>query len=181
MCVMAVSADRELADRISAAVLGDAPAEEPDHLALVRRAAAADTVVSDLLGQAVSAARGSGHSWAAIGEVLGLSRQAVQQRFGAGIPEPAASEASQVERRRLGPITAFDELPELELAGRQGWRTVGAGMLYHLVERTDTQWETRRVVWRKPVTAYETEGWTVAVRAFPWLYLVRDKGVPAER
>lgn len=178
---MTATADRELADRISAAILDADSASEPDHLALVRRAAEADTVVSDLLGQAVSAARGNGHSWAAIGEVLGLSRQAVQQRFGAAIPDPAAAEPSQAERRRLGPITALDELPELELAGRQGWRTVGAGMLYHLVERTDTQWETRRVVWRKPAAAYETEGWVVAVRVFPWLYLVRDKGVPAER
>ena len=171
-----MNADRELADRISAAVLGDTRGSEPDHLGLVRRAAHADAVVTDLLGQAVSAARGGGHSWAAIGEVLGLSRQAVQQRFGSIAPaEPVGSQT-----RRLGPVTAFDELYELELAGRQGWRTIGAGMLYHLVERTPTQWETKRLIWRKPATAYEQDGGTVAVRAFPWLYLVRDTGRPAE-
>ena len=174
-----MTTDRELADRISAALLTSADRGEPDHLDLVRRAAAADEVVRDLLSQAVSAARANGHSWAAIGEVLGLSRQAVQQRFGAsGSVQASAQDGPQT--RRLGPVTAFDELPELELAGRHGWRTVSAGMFYHLVQRTPTQWETRRVIWSKPASAYEQDGWTVAVRAFPWLYLVRDTGLPAE-
>lgn len=166
--------DPELEDRLSVAILGVTGAE-PEHLGLVRRAADADAVVSRILSQAVSSARADGHSWAAIGEVLGLSRQAVQQRFGAALAEPA-----EPEQRRLGPVTALDELPELALAGRQGWRTVGAGMMFHLVERTDTQWETRRVLWRKPAAAYQREGWQVAVRAFPWLYLVRDLGLPPE-
>ncbi|WP_432557949.1 hypothetical protein [Granulicoccus sp. GXG6511] len=171
-----IETDSELADSLSAAVLGHEHMEEPDHLVLVRRAADASVVVSDLLRQAVSAARMNGHSWAAIGNVLGLSRQAVQQRFGSVANESAEGK----ELRRLGPVTALDELPELALAGRQGWRTVGAGMLYHLVERTDTQWETKRVVWRKLAKSYEIDGWSVAVRAFPWLYLVRDLGIPAD-
>lgn len=170
-----MNVENDLTDRISAAILGPSTDVEPDHLALVRRAAEADAVVTNLLSQSVSAARAGGYSWAAIGEVLGLSRQAVQQRFGS-----ARAPEAGLETRRLGPVTAFDELPELELAGRQGWRTIGAGMLYHLVERTDTQWETRRVVWRRPAGAYEVDGWQVAVRAFPWLYLVRDLGIPAE-
>ena len=82
--------------------------------------------------------------------------------------------------RWLGPVTAFDEMGELALAGRRGWHTVGVGMLKHQVMRTDTQWEHRRVVWRRPATTFETDGWHIAVRAFPWLYLVRDLGIPAE-
>ena len=54
-------------------------------------------------------------------------------------------------------------------------------MLHHVVERTDTQWEHLRVVWTRPTSAYETDGWSVAVRAFPWLYLVRDLEVPPEQ
>ena len=77
-------------------------------------------------------------------------------------------------------MTAFDEMPELELAGRRGWRTIGAGMLKHRMERTDTQWEHRRVVWRRPAGSYEVDGWVVAARAFPWLYLVRDLRTPPE-
>jgi hypothetical protein len=178
--------DPALADRIAAAILGstaDGTALDPDspedRLTLVRRAAAAERAVKELLEQSVSAARGGGHPWSAIGDALGLSRQAVQQRFGGG-SRSAGTSPGGGELRRLGPVTAFDEMAELEIAGRQGWRTIDAGMLHHVVERTDTQWEHRRVVWTKPATAYETDGWTVAVRAFPWLYLVRDLGLPAQ-
>lgn len=172
-------------DGIATAILDGGPGEDRldpespvDHLAIVRRTAQADAAVRGLLTRSVGAARASGHSWAAIGDELGMTRQAAQQRFGAESPLGVGEGG---ERRRLGPITAFDELPELEIAGRQGWRTVDAGMLCHIVERTDTQWETRRMVWRKPAGAYEKDGWQVAVRAFPWLYLVRDLEVPAER
>ena len=175
--------DAALADRIATAILGsevDGAALDPesaeDRLAVVRRAAAAERAVKELLAQSVSAARGGGHSWASIGDALGLSRQAVQQRFGGTWRPP---ESAQV--RRLGPVTVLDEMSELEIAGRQGWRTVGAGMLHHVVELTDTQWEHRRVVWTRPTSAYETDGWSVAVRAFPWLYLVRDLEVPPEQ
>lgn len=166
----------KLADVLGRAVLDGDPDEEvldpdrpQDHLAIVARAVVAEQAGRALLRQSVSAARGSGHSWAAIGAVLGLSRQATQQRFG------AAKEFDQgPEYRWLGPVTAMDEMRELELAGRRGWRTVGAGMLKHRMERTDTQWEHRRVVWRRPAASCEIDGWVVAVRAFPWLYLVRD-------
>lgn len=177
-------------DGIAAAIIDGGPEERrldpespEDHLAIVHRTAQADAAVRHLLTRSVGAARASGHSWAAIGEQLGMTRQAAQQRFG-GEPAEGRSQdeaSGSGERRRLGPVTAFDELPELQIAGRQGWRTVDAGMLCHIVERTDTQWETRRVVWRKPAGAYEKGGWEVAVRAFPWLYLVRDLGVAAER
>lgn len=178
---MAIAAEGELADRIAAVILGsdvDGPGLDPEssptHLVLVQRAAEAERAVRGLLAQSVTAARASGHSWAAIGAELGLSRQAVQQRFGA-----AGVGGLQPEVRRLGPVTAFDEMAELDIAGRQGWRTIGAGMFYHLVERTDTQWEHWRVAWTKPARAYEKDGWQVAVRAFPWLYLVRDRETPA--
>jgi hypothetical protein len=38
--------------------------------------------VETALGAAVALMRADGHSWAAVGQVLGVSRQAVQQRFG---------------------------------------------------------------------------------------------------
>lgn len=151
------------------------PNRPEDHLAIVGRAAVAEQAGRELLRQSVSAARGSEHSWAAIGEVLGLSRQATQQRFGGGNDPDQGP-----EYRWLGPVTAINEMPELELAGRRGWRTVGAGMLKHRMERTDTQWEHRRVVWSRPAASYEVDGWVVAVRAFPWLYLVRDLQTPPE-
>ena len=171
-----------LADVLGRAVLEGGPEQSvldpdrpEDHLAIVARAAVAELAGRELLRQSVSAARGSGHSWAAIGRVLGLSRQAAQQRFGT---DKQLDEGP--EYRWLGPVTAFDEMPELELAGRRGWRTIGAGMLKHRMERTDTQWGHRRVVWRRPAGSYEVDGWVVAARAFPWLYLVRDLRTPPE-
>ena len=147
------------------------------ELDLVRRTAAADEIVAGLLRQAVASARAGGHSWAAIGAALGMSRQAVQQRFGSG---DAPGTADGAEERWLGPVTAFDEMGELELAGRLGWHTVGAGMLRHRMVRTPTQWEHRRVVWTSSLRKHEQQGWQVGCRAFPWVYLVRDTGRPVE-
>ena len=172
--------DQALAERIGRAILEDArldPQDPADHLALVARAAVAEGVTRDLLRQSVAAARGHGHSWAAIGGALGMSRQAVQQRFGQSGAEVAETKG---QTRRLGPVTALDEMAELEIAGRRGWRTVGAGMLFHVVARTGTQWEHRRVAWTRPTSRYLRDGWVVGCRAFPWLYLVRDTGIPAE-
>ncbi|MBM7516101.1 hypothetical protein [Nocardioides nitrophenolicus] len=162
----------DLAEAIGRAIL--AGADPQDQLALVRRTADADAVTAGLLLQAVHAARAGGHSWSAIGSTLGLTRQAAQQRFGR---EPATTDGP--EERWLGPVTAFDEMQELELAGRLGWRTTGAGLLRHRMVRTPTRWEHKRIVWSGGVGRYEREGWQVGCRAFPWVYLVRDTGEPA--
>lgn len=182
-----IVADNDLAEALGHAILGDgadmptpgsaaADTLGPDHhLTLVGRSAQAHQITNDLLARTVVAARGAGHSWAAIGNELGLTRQAVQQRFGSTTGENVGP-----GHRWLGPVTAFDEMPELELAGRQGWHTVEAGMLRHRMRQTDTQWEHRRVVWARPTRHYETDGWQVGCRAFPWLYLVRNLGIPPE-
>ena len=175
----------ELSEALGVAILTglDPDGEPADHLAIVRRAAQAEDEVSRLLRQSVLAARAAGHSWATLGAELKMSRQAAQQRFGerkgAGAAEARAGEPDGQERW-LGPVTAFNELAELEIAGRQGWRTIGAGMLKHRMRRTPTRWEHKRVAWTGPVRRFETDGWQVAVRAFPWVYLVRDTGLPAE-
>ena len=165
--------DADLVNAIGAAILG--AARERDPRALVRRAAEAEQASRQLLHQAVGAARAAGHSWAAIGEELGMSRQAVQQRFG---DRPATAPVAD-EQRWLGPVTAFDEMRELEAAGRLGWHTVRAGMLRHLMVRTPNQWEHKRVVWTGSLARYERDGWVLGCRAFPWVYLVRDTGAPA--
>lgn len=171
----------ELAQALGAAILSGLETDEDrqDHLAIVRRTAEAETEVDALMRQAVAAARSAGHSWATLGAGLGMSRQAAQQRFGdrRGATDDTGDPA---EDRWLGPVTAFDEMAELTIAGRQGWRTVGAGMLKHRVRRTPTQWEHKRIVWTGPLRRWESEGWQVAIRAFPWVYLVRDTGLPAE-
>ncbi|WP_299519533.1 hypothetical protein [uncultured Serinicoccus sp.] len=159
-----------------------------DHLRLVRRAALAHEVSGELLQQAVTAARSGGQSWATLGQELGLSRQGAQQRFGGagrrtGVADdagPGAGSAERPDERWLGPVTAVDELGELELAGQLGWHTVEAGMFRHRMVRTATRWEHRRVLWARTTSSYLTDGWQVGARAFPWLYLVRDTGLPVE-
>lgn len=168
--------DDGLVEALGSAILDGAPVDDP--LALVRRVADAEGSVRRLLHQSVGAARAAGHSWAAIGAELGMSRQAVQQRFGDRVG--TADDDLTEEQRWLGPVTAFDEMSELELAGRRGWHTVRAGMLRHLVVRTSTQWEHKRVLWSGSLARHEKAGWVVGARAFPWLYLVRDTGLPAE-
>lgn len=171
--------DLDLGTEIGQVILGAngtaAPALDPDepqdHLAIVRRAAAAEHASRELLQQAVNAARGSGHSWATIGAELGLSRQGVQQRFGT-----REGHDDDPTYRWLGPVTAFDEMHELELAGRMGWHTVQAGMLRHKMVRTSTQWEHKRVVWTGSLRRHEQDGWQVGCTAFPWAYLIRDLG-----
>lgn len=54
--------------------------DEP--LSTIRTAAAAHERAAELLAAAVQRARQSGHTWQQIGDVLGISRQAVFQRFG---------------------------------------------------------------------------------------------------
>lgn len=56
--------------------------QDPAELRRVGAAASAMTVAAAELNAAVTAARASGRSWAEIGIVLGVSRQAAQQRFG---------------------------------------------------------------------------------------------------
>lgn len=171
-----------LSDAIGRAVIADAEVEEAgeleaaQHLAVISASARAESEAGALLHRSVRAARAAGVSWALVGAELGMSRQAAQQRFGAG----TESEAGDSERW-LGPVTAFDEMAELEIAGRAGWRTVEAGMLAHRMVRTDTQWEHRRILWRATLQSERAEGWQVGCRAFPWIYLVRDRGLVPER
>ncbi|MGH3262685.1 MAG: hypothetical protein ACRDNS_11865, partial [Trebonia sp.] len=65
-------------------------ADEDDSQGEVMRAIAAtrslDVIVEDTLHALVDQARAVGHTWAEIGELLHVSRQAAFQRFGSGSP-----------------------------------------------------------------------------------------------
>lgn len=171
----------ELADAVGRVVLAAADVGSGDtldaegHLALIAAGARAEEAARETLHRSVVAARAAGVSWARIGERLGMTRQAAQQRFGMAEGEPVGE-----AERWLGPVTAFDEMRELEMAGRAGWHTIEAGMLAHRMVRTATQWQHRRVLWRASLARERADGWQVGCRAFPWIYLVRDSGVPAE-
>jgi hypothetical protein len=69
--------------RRSAVGKATAPARLPDPRALLQVAAARDAcqVAAAALGDAVTRARQAGQPWSAIAAILGISRQAAQQRF----------------------------------------------------------------------------------------------------
>lgn len=156
-------------------------------LALVVASRVAAEETSRLLQESVANARSAGYSWDAIGRLLGVSRQAAQQRFGpAGPPETTGSDRrvadATPERRVLTPLTVFDEMAVLEREGRRGWHVVDLGTLFHVVEASDNVWEHRRAVW-SPMTAraLAVDGWTlVGGWSFPWGYYKRPLDLPAE-
>jgi hypothetical protein len=55
-----------------------------------------ETIVDDTLRALVEQARAAGHTWAEIGDVLHVSRQAAFQRFGGGPPQTTEGDAVEV-------------------------------------------------------------------------------------
>ncbi|MFB0626942.1 hypothetical protein [Streptomyces sp. AB3(2024)] len=173
---------------IAAAVLGapEGLADSLEHdahgyLRLVDASRVGAEESSRLLREAVQGARAAGHSWDTVGRVLGVSRQAAQQRFSgkageAGSSAPPGEGSNAPKRRTLGGLTAFDEMAALEEAGRDGWHVVGYGPFYHEVEASSHPWEHCRVA--LPSAArhrrMESEGWIpVGAGWFPWRYYKR--------
>ncbi|MFE2527836.1 hypothetical protein ACFXEL_26735 [Streptomyces sp. NPDC059382] len=172
---------------IAAAVLGvsDDLADSLEHdaagyLRLVDASRVGAEEAGRLLREAVQGARAAGHSWDTVGRVLGVSRQAAQQRFANKGKDAAPSGTSDnpdaPERRILTPLTAFNEMAALADAGRDGWHLVGYGAFFHEVEASDRAWEHCRV----PVVSggrhrrLEADGWiAVGEGWFPWRYYKR--------
>jgi hypothetical protein len=190
---------------ISEAVIGtpqglrDGLATDPNEfLRLVASSRTAAERTSTLLRDSIDSARAAGHSWDTLGRVLGVSRQAAQQRFGSQGAPPAASTfapglgdvadhraaSASPSRRVISPLTSFDEMAVLADEGRRGWHSIAYGTLYHLVEHSEWQWEHRRVVW-SPISAVrrlEAEGWQLIGRmTFPWAYYARQLDLPADQ
>jgi len=164
-----------LLDALERAGVQIAPSSRDEYLELVSAASGVQRAGSRILDDSVRAARAGGASWAAIGDRLGMSRQAAQQRFG-GTPVAEDSELTRV----LGPVTAFDEIRELNLAGEQGWHSISFGLLHHVVQRSATQWEHQRATWRPGVVKrHQDQGWQLIGTSFPWVYFKRDLGTRA--
>ncbi len=155
------------------------PETADDYLDLIAAASEIEAQSRTLLQQTVGAARSAGVPWSAVGATLGMTRQAAQKRFAVA----ATPDASQLDpnERIISPVTAFDEMAELALAGRYGWHSVDFGPYFHRVVRSDTQWEHKRasMLRRRNRTTLENEGWQVIGTQFPFTYLKRDRGIPA--
>jgi len=180
-------------DAVAEAVLGtpaglraDLESDPDAYLRLVSASRTAAEETSRLLRDSINGARAAGHSWDALGRLLGVSRQAAQQRFSSATQPAAARSAGSAHPRRkvLSPVTAFDEMALLAAEGRRGWHLVDYGTMSHLLESSDRQWEHRRLLWTPGATArrhLEADGWSLVQEAtFPWGYYARPLDLPAE-
>jgi len=147
-----------------------------------KRLIRAAQIVSDEAGYSLSrwvdTGRHAGLSWAEIGGVLGVSRQAAQQRFSpSGIaPTPGGN---WIVRTRM---TAFNEVAALEEEGLKGNELVGAAPLKLFFVPRGRPWRNIRVTAfgtreTSKVKRYEDAGWKKAVVWGPFYYFTR----PADR
>lgn len=120
--------------------------------------------------QLVIAARWNGSSWARIGQALGVTRQAAQQRHSI-----ETQDHGLIALRRLGPTTRREELSELSAAAHEGWLPCHSFHGYHLLRKTRCgAWELRRRFIFSPAPA-EVDGWSISSIRFPDYFLVRQK------
>jgi len=159
--------------------LGSDPAS---FLALVAAARVGAEEAERLLRDAVAGARRAGHSWEAIGALLGVSRQAAQQRFAA--PSPAgvpAGAGPAPDRRVLTGVTAFTEMGVLADEGDRGWHLVDFGPLYLVLERSPHRWAHRRITLpaRAAQRRLEADGFVAVGTSFPFRYFKRELDAPA--
>jgi hypothetical protein len=165
-----------ITEALSAALRELPQGGEEVHMRLLAAAEVGTKHAQELLREAVAAARHAGCSWAAIGEQLGVTKQAAQQRYGpAGEPTPGR------RQRLLKPVTALTEMKELAAAGAHGWHSVSYGWMYHLLEESDQQWEHHRDFFPVPGNRkrLEARGWVHIGTTFPWQYFKRPLRTPA--
>lgn len=160
---------------LTRAQLGGASATDADALLrLIDAASGALEECVKLQKDAVHQARRADISWAAIGEVMGTTRQAAQQRFA---PEQSTDSPAGNIRKVYGP-TAFNEMQILATEGRAGNHLVGFGALFLSVKPSNHVWEHRRetsltIGGRR--TQLENAGWIYVGSWFPFRYFKRIK------
>jgi hypothetical protein len=148
-------------------------------------------VVSDEAGHSlqrwVDAGRHAGLSWADVGDTLGVSRQAAQQRFsGSKSIEESGSRASVDPSElivRKG-MNAFTEVSALEEEGRNGNELVGAAVLKLFFISHGRPWENKRVTafrGKGLIQQYEAAGWTYALTWYPFHYFTRPADADSHR
>ncbi|MBX7481481.1 hypothetical protein [Qipengyuania qiaonensis] len=124
------------------------------------------------LGRWVDAGRRAGLSWAEIGAILGISRQAAQQRFR---PEENGilADAPGEEVVRYG-ANAFNEMAILREEGARGRELMRIGFLMLSFRDTGRAWEyCRRIGGSGTSRAMEADGWAHVANWGPLAYFKR--------
>jgi hypothetical protein len=121
---------------------------------------------------AVLQARRSDIPWSEIGSVMGITRQAAQQRFAPeDFPELPADNT-----KRISGATALNEMDILKVEEKNGYHLIGFGPLFLTVMASNKIWEHCRLYSFKITskrTQMETEGWIYVGTWFPFHYFKR--------
>lgn len=121
----------------------------------------------------IDAARRTGLTWSEIGDALGISKQAAQQRFRSSDPVGLLDGHPGEAVIRLG-ATAFNEMSILRAEGRKGNELIGTGPLALHFRKTHHAWEHCRVIaLRAPIDAMAEKGWGYASSWAPFHYFKR--------
>ena len=121
----------------------------------------------------IDAARRTGLSWAEIGDALGISKQAAQQRFRSLGSDDDLPIQDGEEIVRFG-ATAFNEMSMLRAEGRKGHELIRTGALTLVFRPTARAWEYRRLIGSGAESGEMTEaGWTYVSSWFPFHYFKR--------
>jgi len=118
----------------------------------------------------IDAGRRAGLSWTEIGALIGISKQAAQQRFGGG----RTDDLDDTDRIVRHGANAFNEMAIMAEEGAKGRELVGTGMLRLTFVQTDRAWEYRRMVGIGPDTeATAAHGWQLVSSWLPFHYFKR--------
>ncbi|KQN40355.1 hypothetical protein ASG37_00650 [Sphingomonas sp. Leaf407] len=179
---MDIAEEHRLRTRTTAVVLDWAAEREPpfrgEDKAGYGEAIVAAHIVADearlTLHRWIDAARRADLSWSEIGEVLGISKQAAQQRFRALTTTDTSMAEAEVVRTGA---TAFNEMRILADEGRQGHELTGVGVLTLTFRTSDRQWEyCRRVGSGSDTARLKDAGWEHVASYLPFHYYKRAMG-----
>ena len=126
----------------------------------------------------IDAARRSGLSWTDVGNALGISKQAAQQRFRSTESDQHLDLQDGEEIVRLG-ATAFNEMSILREEGLKRRELIRTGALTLVFQPSGSAWEYRRRVGPLlMMDAMKKAGWTHVSSWIPFHYFKRP--IPAE-
>ncbi|MDJ0277288.1 hypothetical protein QLH51_10830 [Sphingomonas sp. 2R-10] len=124
----------------------------------------------------IDAARRADMSWTEIGDTLGISKQAAQQRFRRLANDSEDGEADGATFVRTG-ATAFNEMRILAEEGRRGNELIALGVLTLILRPGDRVWEyCRRIGTGSDSVRLEAQGWTHVASYLPFHYYKRVVG-----
>ncbi|GGB39151.1 hypothetical protein GCM10011380_30770 [Sphingomonas metalli] len=144
-------------------------AQQRQYRPLIEAARVAADESRATLARCVEAGRRAGLSWSEIGALLGMSKQAAQQRFGAGKREPAPF-GTIVVTPGTGAASEEELMAEEGAAGRE---LIDADATRLLFRQTSRAWEHRRTVGAIDPEEARQGGWQPAAHWFLFHYYKR--------